>query len=192
MKFKGVILYCVLIVQLSYGQNISQISNKEGLSNSSIISLSQDSNGFIWVGTCDGLNLWDGANVRHYTLSGNLIQEIIATDDGYLWIRTNYGLDRFDTRNDQVEQHTKFPRVHQFAARSRNEAFFLDQGSLYGYNAQTSTFVAMAPACPMLERATYLFYDKKGFVWALSPNEISYAQVTVCQTSHPVVGAWQS
>ena len=94
-------LLCSTAAQAS---NLRQISSREGISNNAILSLAQDKHGFIWVGSCDGLNMWDGERMRlfpndwgEYTpLSGNLIEEIAVTTDSLFWIRTNYGLDLFD------------------------------------------------------------------------------------------------
>ena len=104
MYFRCVfLLLAVAVVRSAFPQNIRRITHRDGLSNSSILSLAQDADGYIWAGSCDGLNLWDGNSARHFRLSGNLIQEIVATDDGYLWVRTNYGVDRFDTRDRRIE-----------------------------------------------------------------------------------------
>ncbi len=71
----------------------------------------QDRHGVIWIGSCDGLNVYDGNYLGLYkptnlqnSFSGNLIERIIADND-VLWIQTNYGLDRFDT---QKADYTKF------------------------------------------------------------------------------------
>ena len=102
MYFRCVfLLLAVAVVRSAFPQNIRRITHRDGLSNSSILSLAQDADGYIWAGSCDGLNLWDGNSARHFRLSGNLIQEIVATDDGYLWVRTNYAV--------AVEAHAQHP-----------------------------------------------------------------------------------
>ena len=141
MYFRCVfLLLAVAVVRSAFPQNIRRITHRDGLSNSSILSLAQDADGYIWAGSCDGLNLWDGDSARHFRLSGNLIQEIVATDDGYLWVRTNYGVDRFDTRDRRIEMLAGFQRVYKFVARSRDEAFFLHGNKLYGYVASQGAF----------------------------------------------------
>ena len=86
----------------AYGYNLRQISNMDGLSNSAVLSLYQDCDGFLWLGTCDGLNLYDGLEFHPLifaegkSLSGNLIENILETENGTLWIQTNYGLDKLD------------------------------------------------------------------------------------------------
>ena len=68
-----------------HAYSLRQFSNKNGLSNSAIQSLYQDSQGVLWIGTCDGLNVFDGNNIHLYTpvdvsrnlLSGNIISQIV-------------------------------------------------------------------------------------------------------------------
>ncbi len=75
---------------------IKQLSINEGISNSRITTIFQDSRGFLWVGTKDGLNRYDGYEFREYkhdpldslTISGNFIQSIIETPDGNIWVGT--------------------------------------------------------------------------------------------------------
>lgn len=83
--------------------SLRQFSSKNGLSNSAILSICQDKHGIVWIGSCDGLNMYDGvylglykpANIEN-SLSGNMIENVIEGEDDVLWVQTNYGLDRFD------------------------------------------------------------------------------------------------
>lgn len=68
---------------LSYSYNLRQITNKDNLSNSSILSLFQDQQGILWIGTCNGLYRYDSKQVIPYQsedysklLSGNYIENI--------------------------------------------------------------------------------------------------------------------
>ena len=62
-KLFMIMLACAAIdlsgTALSAG-NLRITSSREGLSNNSILCLNQDSDGCIWLGTCEGLNFWDG------------------------------------------------------------------------------------------------------------------------------------
>ena len=48
---------------------LRQFSSKNGLSNSAILSMCQDSHGVIWIGSCDGLNVYDGNYLGLYKQS---------------------------------------------------------------------------------------------------------------------------
>lgn len=71
-RMLGIILWmwCPIIhITNVYGNNLKQLSNTDGLSNNAVLSLYQDYDGLLWLGTCDGLNLYDGLNIRPFTLS---------------------------------------------------------------------------------------------------------------------------
>ena len=46
--------------------NLKQVADKEYMSNSSITSLCQDDKGLMWIGTCDGLNIYDGQEIEEF------------------------------------------------------------------------------------------------------------------------------
>ncbi len=116
MKHIRYILTLVLFFQYTClsGYNIRQISNNDGLSNSAVLSIFQDSQGLMWFGTVDGLNLFNGSNVFLYkpiknnNLSGNLIEDIVETENKILWIQTNYGINRIDTKSKDVNYYSYF------------------------------------------------------------------------------------
>lgn len=87
-----------------YNQRV--YSSTQGLSNSAIGALCQTDDGALWVGTCDGLYVFDGNRFLPYPftdkawpISGNLINSIFEDSKGRLWIQGNYGLDIIDSRD---------------------------------------------------------------------------------------------
>ena len=82
----------------------------QGLSHSNVICTLQDSRGFMWFGTREGLNRFDGYTFTVYkhrlgddkSLSNNLVNAIVEDGQGYLWIATwGGGVDRYDRKTDQ-------------------------------------------------------------------------------------------
>jgi len=91
----------------SYSQNIrfEQLSLDNGLSQSAVNVILQDRQGFLWVGTEDGLNRYDGYNFKVYkpdsdnpnSLSDRWITSLAEDAQGYLWVGTRLGgLNRYD------------------------------------------------------------------------------------------------
>lgn len=95
---------------------VERISLGEGLSQSSVNTILQDSkHGFMWFGTQDGLNKYDGYSFKVYkydpldanSLSDNFIQTLYEDKAGNIWIGTlNGGLNRLD-RHDGYFVHYK-------------------------------------------------------------------------------------
>lgn len=90
-----------------------QIKLEEGLSQSSIYCMLQDKKGFIWFGTANGLNRYDGYNFKVYandpldttSISDNSILSILEDSDGFIWIGTTDGvLNRYDRRTGIFER----------------------------------------------------------------------------------------
>jgi signal transduction histidine kinase/ligand-binding sensor domain-containing protein/DNA-binding response OmpR family regulator len=86
--------------------DIKNLTNKDGLSNSSINVIFQDSNQLMWFGTWDGLNLYNGKEFTVYkpspenrqSISNNIVRDIIEEKRDYLWIATDIGINRFNIR----------------------------------------------------------------------------------------------
>jgi signal transduction histidine kinase/ligand-binding sensor domain-containing protein/DNA-binding response OmpR family regulator len=94
------------------------IGTRDGLSHSNTICILQDSRGFMWFGTRDGLNKYDGYSFTVYrndtrdkhSLGGNMIMDIKEDFSGSLWIATwGGGLSRFDIENEQFTQYKHEP-----------------------------------------------------------------------------------
>jgi len=87
-----------------------RISLPQGLSQTSVFSIVQDQQGFLWFGTQDGLNKYDGYNFSVYhrdildttSLSDNYITVLYVDRSGTLWVGTKGGgLNRFVSRTQQ-------------------------------------------------------------------------------------------
>lgn len=86
------------------GFRFKKISIAGGLSQNTVNAIYQDKRGFIWIGTQDGLNMYNGYSFRHFkfrpndtlSLSDNFILHIAEDSVGYLWIATRNGLNRLD------------------------------------------------------------------------------------------------
>ncbi|MCC6370467.1 MAG: histidine kinase [Bacteroidia bacterium] len=81
--------------------NFHNYSVKDGVAQSQVYSLLQDSRGYLWMGTRGGgLTRFDGINFKTYTvkdgLSNNYVFNVKEDPDGNLWIGTNNGLSKYN------------------------------------------------------------------------------------------------
>jgi len=105
---------------------LENITTENGLSDNNITSIAQDGKGFIWIGTTNGLNRFDGYNFRiysndpanEYSIASNLISELFLDDDKSLWVLTSPGgLHRYDEYRDEfiriekkVQDRSSYPQ----------------------------------------------------------------------------------
>lgn len=133
-----------------------KLSISDGLSNNSVSSIIQDKEGFIWIGTSEGLNRYDGSAFRKFehdpaqpsSLIHNAITCQFVDVDGNLWIGTNEGISRFSRESDDF---VNFPLLgsKRGISYSRAKGFFedsahnlyvgMESGWIYRYNRDLKT-----------------------------------------------------
>ncbi|MFZ1979363.1 MAG: two-component regulator propeller domain-containing protein [Bacteroidota bacterium] len=111
----------ILLISPCYAQMgkilFERISTESGLSQSSVVCICQDRKGFLWFGTFEGLNRYDGYTFKVYrndpdnpsSLSNNAIVSVLEDHLGVLWIGTEGGLDRFDREKERFIHYKKDP-----------------------------------------------------------------------------------
>ncbi|MEL6832758.1 MAG: two-component regulator propeller domain-containing protein [Bacteroidota bacterium] len=149
---------CVLVFSLfvlpskaqDYLANAKHYTVEEGLSNRDIYAIHQDKDGFIWVGTKNGLNRFDGNSFKVFSkekdgLASNVVHHILEDDAGKLWLfevetwfhsNSPIHISILDPASNQIlpfETYFKdnFPftteDILQFLANEAGELFFLTQ-----------------------------------------------------------------
>ena len=113
----------------------------EGLSENTVLVIMQDQQGFLWFGTREGLNRYDGYEFTIYkadpnnpdSLSDSWITDIVETPDGVLWVGTYYGgLNRFDSVHGTFEHFLPDPQDPAALLSERINDLFLDkEGTLW-------------------------------------------------------------
>lgn len=158
--------------------SLRQFSSKNGLSNSAILSMCQDKHGIVWIGSCDGLNMYDGvylglykpANIKN-SLSGNMIENVIEGEDDVLWVQTNYGLDRFDTRRQTIQSFQDFKDVNRMARTPEGDLFIIkDDGCMYYYQLGAKEFRKLDVDMFHFEDVLQIVIDHSGVLWIFSSN----------------------
>src|ERR1041385_6736313 len=111
---------------------------KEGLSQGSVLSLVQDKQGFIWVGTENGLDRFDGYFFREYqndphdttSLSSNYVYALVTDNAGKVWIGTGRGINVYDPLSDHLSRFSKWHPPGKLAEYPVRNLGFMDHGLL--------------------------------------------------------------
>ena len=164
-----------LLIHTAYAYNLKQIADKEYMSNSSITSLCQDERGLMWIGTCDGLNIYDGQQIEEFKtrdkedyLSGNLIDNIVYTGDEIYWIQTYYGLNRLDRRTNTITHYNEFRKLF-FMDKDNNGNLFIIQDSncIYYYHKKEGVFKKINTTGIPVSDIVDFFIDGNNCMWVV-------------------------
>ena len=107
----GLVLLATLWIGELVAQNprFAHVTTKQGLSMNTVQCIVQDQDGFMWIGTDDGLNRYDGLTVRTFknipddstSISSNSIRALLVDPAGRLWIGTDDGgLNYYDANHE--------------------------------------------------------------------------------------------
>jgi signal transduction histidine kinase/ligand-binding sensor domain-containing protein len=138
-----------------------RLSQNDGLPNSSVYTLLQDKQGFVWIGTFNGLARYDGQrNTIFRTIEGdstslpfNFVQALYEDADGILWIgTTNGGLCSFDRI---TERFHRYPDLEQKSLTRSND----DVVAITEDNAKRLWIGTRSGGVKIFDRATHLYTD---------------------------------
>lgn len=101
------ILWC-LCTNAQKDFHFENFTTRDGLSHNEVRCLLRDSRGFLWVGTANGLNRFDGYEFKVFLseagqnsgLNGEVIAALAEAPDGRIWIAHNRGIDIYDPARD--------------------------------------------------------------------------------------------
>lgn len=162
---------------------------EDGLSHSTINCILQDQQGFMWFGTDDGLNRFDGYEFKVYrndpddpdSLSHNMIMGLVEDSQGNLWIGTyGGGLDRLDPGRQRFYHYSNQPGNPKGLRDNRVRSLMLDQsgtiwiathgGGVNIFNPTKNTFDVLGPDPENPDSAAGWFVDsiyeaEDGRIW---------------------------
>ena len=92
---------------------IRTYTTADGLARDHILAIAQDSHGFLWFGTAEGLSRFDGYQFTNYQveqgLPSNVVDDFLETRGGVYWIATGGGLCRFDPAGAGASRFVRTP-----------------------------------------------------------------------------------
>ena len=150
-RFVRAVIVCLFLFSCPVSAGISlHMANNIDLSNNAILDMYQDENGYMWIGTYDGLNLYNGKNTYVFrfepnnknTLCSNIINKIVYGGDGFLWVSTSMGLNRFSLKDRKVtESYTEYPECLNVVSDSAGNTLLIKQKDFIScYSPETGSF----------------------------------------------------
>lgn len=165
-----------------------RLSTPQGLSDSAIFNILQDDYGFMWIGTPNGLNRYDGYDFRVFRpgpsnggLSGTTIIGLAKDRAGALWFGADQYLNRFDPVTERVTEYRSDPSqpdalggsVNQVAQDLEGNIWVATSTGLDKLNSSTGAFTHYrhSDADPHSldangsDAVTFVTVDRSGTLW---------------------------
>lgn len=154
--------------------SFAHIGLEDGLSQSTVLSITQDVQGNMWFATFNGVNRFDGYDFtvyRHETgnagsIGDNMVYAVKADDKGGVWVGTNnwlsyYDADRDAFRNYRCPQKEEDVRVMQIADVDDSRLLVNTSAGLYVFHVADTSFVQSGlPADLFRLKATAIYRSK--------------------------------
>ncbi|WP_162339817.1 hybrid sensor histidine kinase/response regulator transcription factor [Cyclobacterium salsum] len=168
--------------------SFEHLSEQDGLSHNRVLSIHQDKEGFIWFGTWEGLNRFDGYTFTVFqpdpdnaleTLSHNVISDIAEDKDGHLWLATRGGgLNHIDKITGKVTTYLLdsigdiyWNALGDIYDDSKGDFWISGAGGLARFELESRTLTCY----PSPEEATMIVSvaeDPMGRLWAASTGKL--------------------
>ena len=165
-----------------HGVKFKSLSTEEGLSSSLTWTITQDQHGFIWIGTHDGLNVYNGYDFKIYrhlesdtnSISHNYASSLLFDSKKRLWVGTLQGLDLYSAEKDYFKHirfssnpHTRNINIHWLYEDQQQNIWAGTSNGVHIYNEKTGQLhPTPIPAKEGVSaRVTAFMQDKKGNYW---------------------------
>jgi signal transduction histidine kinase/ligand-binding sensor domain-containing protein len=180
-----------------------QVEN--GLSNSTVFCSTQDKQGFLWFGTKEGLNRFDGYHFKLFSYTNNsnsigsdMVYCLFCDQDGTLWVGGQNGLFRFDEQQEKlVRVIDSLREVNWIQPDDKGNLWFLSFNNVYRFNLTThqlkhypeSTYFYATCICKDQDGAIW-FSDNNGHIWKFNERNDTFTSYDVFSHSPAPSNRW--
>jgi len=191
---KGVSVFGFAAVLACFGMaqhrqiSFQRLTSEDGLSQNTANAIVQDKQGFIWIGTEDGLNRFNGYEIEVFrndpenpnTLINNTVESLLVDSEGMLWVGTNGGLTCMDPasgamthfRHDEADADSLSGNKVWVIFQDSKKRIWVgtDQGGLNLMKPDRSGFLKASPDAGALTRDGHahirdILEDEDGILW---------------------------
>lgn len=191
--FLMLVLSLFLSINVSHANNIRfrTIDDEDGLSQSTGDVILQDKKGYIWIGTADGLNKYNGHDFKVYrhdqwsenSIANNYIVSLEEDKEGYMWVGTANGLSRIDLETDNIKNYYSNNGEGSISHNNIGDILFTKDGTMLVatsnglniYNKESDRFERILQSKDDLtsQYIRELEEDKEGNIWIGTDNGIN-------------------
>jgi len=150
-----------------------------GVSSNTITCITQDRKGFLWFGTRNGLNRFDGHTFRIFlsnpadsnSIGSNSILSLFEDKEEQLWVGTYQGIYRYDPLHEKFTALTTLPQseIRYIKGDGDNNIWIVAGFTLYHYNVKTGV---VKPCGAKDEPTTALCVSPNGTLWRATNNGV--------------------
>ncbi|HSN62526.1 MAG TPA: two-component regulator propeller domain-containing protein, partial [Ferruginibacter sp.] len=173
----GIFIFALLLSAISKAQNFpslqfEHITTLNGLSSNYATCIAEDKQGFIWIGSGNGLNRYDGYRFKHYyhsntnpnSLVNNSIQAIYCDQQNRLWISTEDGVSCFiPAANQFINYSSKFTSA-QLLKNNNSTSVYEDEAGCIWLCNQLDVIYKVKPGMELesikINIPAFKFYDQ--------------------------------
>src|SRR5215203_2006648 len=153
--------------------NFHHLTTANGLSNSTIRSIAQDKYGFIWIGTLNGLNIFNGYSVKSFYksedpggLPGLAVTALCKDNVGIMWVGTRLALSYFEYESGNFVRCTKDSiAINEIAIADKDHLWIVSNKGVYVLNIHTKQMVPFDQKAITKNRVTHLFQNSNGNIY---------------------------
>ena len=175
------IFYNTVYASDSYNINFKSITIDDGLSQSLAEYIYQDSLGYIWIGTNDGLNRYNGNEFKVYkniknndnSISNNMISSLVEDSDKNLWIGTDGGLNKMNLLTGDITRYLVSDEDKTYSNTVVDELLIDSKGRLWVctinglnlYDSENDKFIKVASEYLENKGLQDIDEDNQGNIW---------------------------
>ena len=159
-----------------------RLTSEDGLSHNRVTDIIQDSHGFVWIATVDGLNRYDGKQFEIYkynpdnftSLTSSFISCIAENNKGEIFIGTNRGLNKYNRLTNSfisigLDKMNQYPSIRQILF-DNDSILWIETGDGYLIKFDVNqSLILKAYHHDPADQQYYLYHDiykdKQGILW---------------------------
>ncbi|MDB5239950.1 MAG: signal transduction histidine kinase [Spirosoma sp.] len=201
------LLFFILIRWNSYAQNVplrfEHLTVNQGLANNVVYAMLQDSRGYMWFATDNGLNKYDGYTFTTYkktpgettSLTGNSVIQLLEDKEGHIWVgMMGQGICKFNRHTEKFTCYGPDPHtltqgtIHSMTEDQDGYLWVCNRGAeLRRFDKQTGQYSRFNYASLLAEKSANgkstlpiinsVYRDKEGTIWVCSAKGLHQMHV---------------